>query len=80
MTYKLTRGTMIQRLSDGAWIPSDLANLDYQKYQESVKAGNTAQAADPDPVPVPSAKDLAKGAVAADVTVPATVKALLALL
>ena len=36
----------ILRKEDGAWIPKDPANRDYQEYLEWVAAGNTAEAAD----------------------------------
>ena len=36
----------IQRKEDKAFIPSDKANTDYQKYLEWVAEGNTAEAAD----------------------------------
>ena len=36
----------IYRKSDGAGIPLDPANTDYQEYLEWVAAGNTAEAAD----------------------------------
>jgi hypothetical protein len=48
MTYQLTTGTSIIRLSDGAFIPPDPANTDYAAYLEWVEAGNT-----PEPVPAP---------------------------
>ncbi len=48
--YKLTRSGAITRLSDGASIPPDQANRDYQEYLQWVAAGNTAQAADPAPL------------------------------
>tara|TARA_B100000073_G_scaffold339554_1_gene338126 strand:+ start:1236 stop:1388 length:153 start_codon:yes stop_codon:yes gene_type:complete len=50
MTYKLTKKApegdeFIIRKSDGAWIPFDEANTDYQKYLEWAKT-NTAEEAD----------------------------------
>ena len=47
--YKLIKylGIMnsVQRLSDGAFIPFDPANTDYQAYLEWVDEGNTAEEA-----------------------------------
>jgi hypothetical protein len=40
------RDEMILRVSDGAFIPFDPANTDYQKYLEWVAAGNTPEPAD----------------------------------
>ena len=37
---------MIKRKEDGAFIPFDPANTDYQEYLEWVNAGNTIQEAD----------------------------------
>jgi len=42
--YKLTTGTSITRTSDGAAIPADPRNMDYQQYLTWVAIGNT-----PDP-------------------------------
>ena len=36
----------VRRLLDGAWIPLDPANTDYEKYLEWVAAGNTPSPAD----------------------------------
>jgi len=46
--YTLTSTTTIKRDADGAMIPSDPANRDYQEYLEWLAAGNM-----PSPVPVP---------------------------
>tara|TARA_A100001391_G_scaffold197827_1_gene178660 strand:+ start:813 stop:974 length:162 start_codon:yes stop_codon:yes gene_type:complete len=37
---------MIQRLTDGAWIPMSEQNRDYQEYLAWVADGNTTQPAD----------------------------------
>ena len=53
MSYKKTkdsegnvRTNQIKRISDGAWIPFDENNTDYQDYRAWVAEGNTAEAAD----------------------------------
>jgi hypothetical protein len=48
MTYQLTTGDTVLRLSDKASIPPDLANTDYAAYLEWVEAGNM-----PEPAPIP---------------------------
>ena len=47
MNYQLTDGNCIIRLDDGAFIPIDEGNADYQTYLQWVAAGNT-------PVPLPT--------------------------
>lgn len=48
--YQLTLGGNVRRRADGASIPPDPANADYQQYLAWVAAGNTADPADPPPV------------------------------
>jgi hypothetical protein len=54
MTYQLTTGTSIIRLSDGAFIPNDPGNRDYREYLEYLEAGNTPEPAPAPPPPPPS--------------------------
>lgn len=37
---------VIQRISDGAYIPKDEANTDYQEYLEWISEGNTPEEAE----------------------------------
>ena len=39
--YQLTSGTSIIRTADGATIPADSCNADYQAYEAWIAAGNT---------------------------------------
>jgi hypothetical protein len=48
MTYQLTQGDTILRLTDNAFIPPDPANTDYAAYLAWVEEGNT-----PEPAPEP---------------------------
>ena len=51
MTYQLTQYDTIKRLSDNAFIPQDLANIDYQQYLKWLEEGN--EPLPPDPIPEP---------------------------
>ena len=53
MTYQLTKSETILRIDDGAHIPFDPANTDYQEYLEWLAEGNTPLPADPTPEPEP---------------------------
>jgi len=54
MSYQLqSRARSIRRLSDGAYIPPDPANTDYQEYLKWVEEGNTPLPPDPIPEPEP---------------------------
>ena len=53
MTYQLTASDLILRTTDGAFIPPDPANTDYQAYLAWVEAGNTPAPAPPlEPAPI----------------------------
>jgi len=53
MTYQLTSGDSIVRLTDNAFIPADPGNRDYREYLEWLDAGNTPEPAPPPPPPAP---------------------------
>jgi hypothetical protein len=58
---------MIQRDEDGAFIPFDEANIDYQAYLAWLKDGNVPQAA-PGTVPAPPPSTLAKSSTGGNLT------------
>lgn len=51
MSYQLTQGDMILRIADGAFIPPDPANSDFQTYLAWLDAGNIPEPAPEPPVP-----------------------------
>jgi hypothetical protein len=68
MSYKFSRTPgIIIRLSDGANIPVDPGNRDYQAVLDWILLGNTVAQADPEPSPHPDTVDAA--AASADTAV-----------
>lgn len=55
MAYKLLKFG-VRRLLDGACIPSDPRNSDWQEYQRWLAAGNMPEPADPEPSETPAGK------------------------
>ncbi len=54
MSYKLTDGTGVIRIADGAFIPTDPGNTDWREYLDWLADGNAPLPTDPEP-PVPPA-------------------------
>lgn len=48
--YTIINSNVIQRHSDGAYIPIDQGNTDYQKYLKWIAEGNTAQTLSTPPI------------------------------
>ena len=58
MAYRLAHGTeSVQRLSDGAWIPRDIRNIDYQAFLKWEEQGNVVTTAGPAPAPYVDPRD-----------------------
>lgn len=53
MTYQLTSGDVILRLSDNSFIPPDPGNRDYREYLEFLAAGGVPEPAPDPPSPAP---------------------------
>jgi hypothetical protein len=68
MTYQLTQGDIILRLSDNAFIPPDEANTDYVAYLAWVAAGNMPEPAPmvAPPAPLTPAEKLAASGLTVD--------------
>jgi len=65
--YQLTRTSAIRRTTDGASIPADSRNIDYQAYLAWVTAGNTPIPRDAQEVSDEAAHDAKMAQEAADV-------------
>lgn len=52
--YKLNNSTIITRIADGAGIPPDPDNVDYQQYLQWLAEGNVPDPYVPPPPPIPA--------------------------
>lgn len=68
MIYSLTDGASIFRIDDGACIPNDPANTDYQAYLLWLSEGNTPNpyVPPPEPAPLTPAEKLAAAGLSVD--------------
>lgn len=64
MEYLLLESGLIQRVDDGAYIPQDPDNADYQAYLAWCEAGNVAQPEPPPEDTVPQSVTAAQGGIA----------------
>jgi len=55
MMYRLTSTNWVQRVTDGAYIPADPSNQDWQAYQEWLGMGHEPE--EPAPAPQPTAQE-----------------------
>jgi hypothetical protein len=62
--YKLTSPHGVLRMDDGAWIPPDPANTDYQAYLAWIDDGNIPWPADPPAVAIPRTVSRRQGRLA----------------
>ena len=60
MLYKLQRSGEVVCLANGATIPANPKNRDWQKYQRWLAEGNRPEPADPPPTPEPPKPDIAQ--------------------
>jgi len=61
--YKITNSNTILR-TDGACIPADPANTDYDQYLQWLSEGNTPEPADPVIIPIPTSLSMKQARLA----------------